>query len=300
MALASDACAFAPVNRGDTGTFPNIGSEVGQLPATNLLTTRLSRVWRTATLTAPATTGRTLTAATWFELDLGATYQTQLVALIGHNLLGSAQWRVRLATVSNFSSTVYDSGVVDIWPSIPGYGGLSWGVFQWGDELSAAERLDHTGMGCVVLDAAVTARYLRIDLFDAANPDGHLQAGRLWVGPIWQPSINMELDWKIGFEDPSEITRGMGGEITVDERPRYRVVTLTIGHLPEDEMMFNVMEYLDRRKGTSGDFVFVPRPNSPEYFLFEAIYCRQRALNPIANPYVDSRRSRAFELEELI
>lgn len=301
MALSSDACLFATLNRLDGGAVSAIGSEVAQLPASNLMQRRLSRAWRTAGMTSPSLSGRDTTSGrTWVELDMGAGYSCQIVALVGHNLLTTAKWRVRLSNSSTFASTVADSGQINVWPTLAGYGGLPWGVFAWGDSLTSAERGDYASLAIYLMDAAVSARYLRIDLFDSGNTDGFLQVGRAWCGPIYQPSLNMDLDWTIGFEDPSEISRGLGGELNVDERPRYRVATCTLGHIPEDEAMFYLFDYMDRRKGISGDMIFIPQPNKPDLYIHEAIYGRQRTLDPLRNPYVDLRRAKGLQVEELI
>lgn len=299
MALNANVL-LAAVNRVDTAASITVGSYAAAFPPTNLKTANLSRPYRTGFNTPPTTTGRdTIAGRTWLEIDQGAGYVVQMVALLQHTLTNTATYRVRLSTVSDFSTTVYDSGMVDAWPVVDTFGAGEWGVFPWGGQLQVAEVAYYALSSFHVLPTALSARYIRLDLFDGANPAGFLQLGRLFIGPIWQPSINMNLDWSVGWEDPSEVVRSIGGTITVDERPRYRVLSFVLDHLPEAEALVNITDYLDRRKGISGDMVVIPQPLKPDTWAHEALYGRQRRLDALRSPYVDFRRARAFEIEEI-
>lgn len=303
--MANERCMFVTTNRGDGGTFTN-GSEVATLPATNLKDRQRTKVWRTQVVTAPSqatTATRDTTAArTWLEVDLGVPYLIDVVALLSNNISQSGTWRARIATAADFnlSSIVYDSAEVSAWPQLGGFGSLPWGVFNWGDQLSAAELSYYKIDSLLVLPAAKVGQYLRIDINDPTNSAGYIQAGRLVIGPGWQPSVNMDVGWQIGWQDDSEVSRTLGGQIYVDERPRYRIARVTLAQLSETEMYANAFDFIDRRKGISGDILFIPQPSQPSLFIHEVLYGRMRTLSPITNPQVGDVRAKDFEIEELL
>lgn len=299
MALSTN-CLLGVNNKVDLASGFTGGSTAVTFPLTNLQRADLSRPWRSAAVTPPSAAGRDVTAGrTWIEIDLGSGQVFQMIALIAHNLTQAATIRVRASDSSTFASDVYDTGAVAAWPTIAGFGSLPWGVFAWGGALAVTDAPYYSISSYLLLPDPVSARHVRIEINDGFNPAGFLQVGRAFVGPIWQPSLNMELDWSIGWEDPSEPSRAIGGWLTFDERPRYRVASFTLGHLPEAEASTNILDYMDRRKGIAGDLIFIPQPTKPETWIHEALYGRQRRLDPLRSPYWDFRRTRGFEIEEL-
>lgn len=298
MAALNGNMLFAGANRVDAATV-TAGTANASFPASNLKLPELSRPWRSTNVTAPGA-GRDTGATTWLECDFGKTYLVQCVALLQHNLSQGAKWRVRLSNDATWAAAdVYDSGLVNAWPAMQGFGTGEWGDFTWGGVVALEDLPLYSMHAFALLPNSVSVRYLRLELSDAGNSKGFLQAARLLASPIWQPTINMDLDWSVGWEDPSVESRALGGVVTFDKRPSYRVAAFSLSHMPEAEAAANVLDYLDRRKGRTGDLLWIPQPLKPDSYVHEAIYGRQRRLDPIRNPYVDSRRARGFELEEM-
>lgn len=297
----SETCLFASVNRlDDPLAVLTTGAPVPTFPVSNLANRSLSRPWRTLGTEFPNPAYRDLgVPRTWMEADLGAQRVVQLVAIQQHNLTQAATWQVQLSNAADFSTLLYDSGRVKAWPLITAFGSLPWGVFAWGGAVAKEDAVFFNINSFALLESPVTARYLRIVLFDFGNPDGFLQVARAYAGPIYQPSLGMELDWSVGWEDPSEATRSLGGSLSFDEREKYRVISFSLGHIPEQEALVNISTFLDRRRGTTGDLLFIPQPKKPGTWAHEAVYARQRRLDPLRMPNVDDRRHRGFELEEL-
>lgn len=262
----------------------------GPLPVSNLKTQLVSEVWRSLSDDP---------AWTWFRADFGVARLIDVVALINHNITSAGKWRVRLSNDHNFSTTTYDSGLIDAWPSIGGYGALPWGVFQWGDIISTQDAAYFKISSYCILPENITGRYLRIDISDANNPAGYIQAGRCWAAPAWRPSLDMQYGWSIGWVDPSEVSKSRGGQASIKVLPKYRVLSFELADIPEAEMYPNAFDYIDRRKGISGDILVIPQPSKPELFIHEAIYGRMQSLAPVSNPYFE-RRSKPFIVEELI
>lgn len=284
--------AIVAINRVDAlySAVVTAGNTLISLPPANLQDRQISKVARLNT---------TVAANTWWQVDFSTTRVIDIVALINHNLSQSATWRVRLSAASDMSSPVYDSGTVAAWAPVGGYGSLPWGVFSWGDDVQPFELAFYNASSFAVCPSTVSARYLRVDLTDTTNSAGYLQAGRLVAGPAWFPSLNMMFGWSIGWIDESTVDRSLGGQVYIDEKPRYRVVRFSMASLAEEEALAQGFDFLQRRKGVAGDVLMIPQPGRSDLFLHEAIYGRMRSLGPVVgpSPFV---RSIDFEIEETL
>lgn len=277
-------------NHSDGGTITS-GSEVATLPDTNLQDRQIRKVWRTTNDTP---------ANTWIQVDYGTAKLTGVIALINHNLSNQATWRIRLSNDSSFTTSIYDSGAIEARPEIEAFGALPWGEFHWGGKLSDAELEGITiNSFHIVSPDQVLARYMRIDFSDESNPDTYIEAGRLISGAAVQPTLNMQYNWQIGFEDPSVVSKSIGGQTYIDELERYRVLRFVLRDLPEDEMFSNFFDILDRRKGISGDLLVIPQPDNTTQIWNQAFYGRMRVLDPVSNPYFGAF-DKGFEIEELL
>lgn len=283
--MARDRAMFVSLNRADEGTI-TASSEQPTQPASRLQDRLLYRVWRS--------TGTTET----LDIDFGIARIIDVVALLAHNLTQTSTIRVRIGDDPTFAAWHYDSGTVRAWPTLAGFGSLPWGVWSWGDLLSTEEAAGYRVGTYVIPDQSQFGRYCRIDLSDPSNPDGFLQAGRLIAAPAYTPAHNINYGWDIQWRDDSRPSKSLGGQTYVDHVPRYRVVRVSLEMIDEVEAYSNISDYMDRRKGISGDILFIPQPNKPNLYIHEIIYGRQTELRPLSEPSFGGR-SREFEIEEL-
>ena len=243
----SNNMIISSTNYSDGGTL-TVDDEVATLPATNLQDQQIVKIWRNTQTSAQ------------IDVDFGQQRIIDFMALIRHNISQTGTIRWRLSTVSNFSTTVYDSGTIDAWPIVEEFGTLPWGVFVWGGRLNPEVAAEYTISSFDVLTTAVQARYLRIDISDASNADGYLQAGRLIAGPSYRPSVNYANGVQFEFVDESRVTKSRGGQTFVDEVERYRVMRFELINLPENEIFGNVFNSIDRLRGISKDILVIPQP----------------------------------------
>ena len=305
MAANAIICA---VNRFDEGTYTEGPDETLRLdfvndvygidtsnstalPVSNLKDRQLSKVWRT--LNADPNW-------TWFTCDFGVVRQIDVFALLSTNLTSSGKIRIRLASDPYFYSVVYDSGLQQAWPILPSFGVKPWGVWTWGESIGSIESPPDLKPNCVfVLPSSYSARYMRVDISDSLNPSGYIQAGRCYAGPKFQPTKNISYGWEIGYLDDSTFSKSLGGQTYANILPRYREVKLTFEYLTQEEVYLNLFEFIDRRKGSSGDVLFIPQPDRTDLFLFEVIYGRMSQLGSISQPYY-SVVTKSYTIEELI
>jgi len=275
-------------NHADTAVYSG-GAWSAGLPASNLGDRQPSLVARTETAA---------TSDSWIDIDFGAQKPVSFIAVIRHNLTQSGRWRSRFAVDPAFAEVKHDTGFAPIWPTITPFGVGIWGEFNWGGRLSGEEAATYGISAIVTLPTPVIARYARIEFVDASNSDGYLQAGRLFVGTAWRPSINLQYGWSIEQIDPSRRVRSRGGQSFVDLQPRYRSLRFSIDYLEKDEMMGNAYE-LQRLKGIGGDIFVVVDPDDTTHRHRHTVYGVIRETAPIINPVPD-RFSKAFTVDELL
>ena len=265
------------------------GSWQPTLPIGNLADRHPSRVART-TGTPPEDT--------LIEVDVGEARPIRFIGLLRHNLTQSARWRIRTASGPELSGETYDSGWLDAWPAVVPFGVGVWGEFNWGGRLNADEARAYGIAALHLIDAAPRHRFVRIDLDDADNPAGYLEAGRLLVAPAWQPTVNLQHGWSIEQVDDSRIVRSLGGQAFVDVKPKYRRLRFTLEHLGADEMFGNAYE-LERLKGKGGDVLVMVDPEQPTHRHRQTVYGMLAETTPISNPYHTSF-AKEFVVEELV
>ena len=108
-------------NRIDEATLTG-GSWSATLPLANLKTRPLSKLARTSDAAIASAT---------INIDFGAaTYYVSMVGLVAHNIAAGGKVKVRGSTVSDFTTNVYDSGWVDVWPS----GVIPISLLEWEDD----------------------------------------------------------------------------------------------------------------------------------------------------------------------
>ncbi len=108
-------------NRAGAATLSG-GDWESALPLANLQTRRLAQVARSSS----ADIEDTLFAAAFPTAEI-----VRVVALINHNMPPGAQWRVTGAEDSGFSSVVYQSDWLPVWPAVYDSESLEWEDDNW-------------------------------------------------------------------------------------------------------------------------------------------------------------------------
>jgi hypothetical protein len=251
------------------------GSWETTLPLTNVQDRRLARVARSTDALAASTT---------FDVDLGVARDVRVLAVLLPNITPSdvptIRWRG--SSVSNFASTVYDSGTNDLWPS-----GLT------------AEQADGLNVWIPTLpSAAQTARYWRCEITDTANADGYVDVARVVIAGGFQPAVNLSYGATLGFETRTERLETDGGATLYRERPVRRVLTGVLEDMAEADA-FGAWFRLQQREGTSGQLFVVFDPADTTYLHQRAFLATFGDLDPLANPYLSRWRNSFRLVEEL-
>ena len=263
------AIRFLLKNLADLATLSS-SDFAASLPVTNLQAEGRGKVARTSNATGTKT----------INGNLAASSSINCVVLSRHNLTASATWRLQLYSAANQTTQVYDSSAGTPSPAAS--------VFSDWDAGSQFSVRYFTTVASVLS--------FRIELADATNPAGYLEAKRLLLGSYFEPGVNAEYPLAMRWKDDSIQRRTMGSSIRTDGRAKYRCLTGSLGRLTDAEYS----TFLDASgyAGTSREVWVAAWPgvtgNKERDYSMVGKFS---ALPSFANHEYDNHRA-AFEIEE--
>lgn len=208
-------------------------TEESTMPVENLQVATFDLIWRSTA--APA----------YVDIDLGASLSFRVLALSATNLTSSATIRVRASDTDTTTGDLLDTTTV------------SAGVDDDDTERSVY----------LVFGAEVTARYLRIDLADAAL--SYIDVGHAMLTPVVEPATDALLGSAAILPfDLGRKVQTAAGQVQVDTGPRGRGVEFTLDLNQAQAMSFAVQ--LDREAGVTGN-VMVLLEQSGSYVWQHAV-----------------------------
>lgn len=271
-------------NRADAATITG-GSWSGALPVTNLAN---REVWKVARST------NALLASTKFNVDIGAAKSLRCFALANHNMSASATWRVTLGSTTG-GDDIYDSGWISIW-RMAFNDIVEWESITWWTGVAGDEYLRSPYAAMHAAPDIYTARYLTIEVNDAANVDGYVQIGRLFAGGALQPTYNPVYGLQDGMTDLSTTDAAESGARWSTERRRIRNTSFVLGWVTPTEASY--MQEMQRSLGTIGEVLYIPYPADMGESQRWGYIGRMSELSPIEYPYYRTR-SLPIKLEEI-
>ena len=168
-------------------------------------------------------------------------------ALLRHNLTSSATWRLRLYSDQAWTDEVYDSGELSAIES-KSLDELDWGV----DPLGVSIFSDWPVAFSTLYFSAQSAMSAKITLHDPTNPDGYLQASRLFMGSHFEPVYNATYGISLGWEDATKNTRTDGGSLRSDPTEQWRTLDFDLSAV--DPLDRTKLMEIFRKLGRSKDF----------------------------------------------
>lgn len=275
-------------NRVDASTLTG-GSWTSGLPLNNLKTKILGQVARTT---------NALAASSTFVMDLGDAKKIQVVSVVNHNVSLAGKIRIR-ASDTNFGTVVYDSGEIDVWPSVYNTIDLEWeDSAYWSGQYTAEEITGYTPTTVHLTTVPVVARYWKVDIIDTTNAVGYIQIGRVFIGPTWTPERDAEVGLSVAWETNTQVQKALNGTKYFQRRNPYRVTRFTLNVLGTDEAMSYAFE-IDRRIGIDGEVLWIQNDQDTIHALRRRYLANMRELTAIEFPYSTLAR-KAYTLEEVV
>ena len=281
-------CIFGYQNRIDESTFETYGSWETTLPLLNLKNRLLSKVARSVDATA---------TSTCLRFAIAKDRVVGVLAVANHNLTVDATFRYRIYSDSGYSTMVYDSGTLNVWPDMP-YGYYEWEEEPFWDLSMTDEQRILSAKTLIHIQTNITnARYYQIEFFDTANPDGYVQLGRIFLGTKYQPEANMNLGASIGLETDTLVDKALGGAEFFDRRESFRVARFTLDYLNQSDSIIN--SDMMRISGIDAEVVFVWDNSTDIIRNRRGFLGRLRSLSQIEQPY-NTRFQTTYEIKELL
>lgn len=231
------------------------GSFAATLPASNMTTSVITQVARTSS---------TALADTQFTADLGRVHSVSVLGILNHNLSIAARVRVTSAIAGDFSATTYDSGWMNVWPSM--FSSLD---LEWEDDNYWAGTLDADSIGTMrpafvlPLSAVAYGRYWKVEIDDRTNGDGFVDIGRIFIGPSWTPQFNATYGWGIAWQPDAAVEKSLGGTLYFSPRSTARRMSFSLDFLSKAEAHTQALE-MQRQLGSHAEMLVVSDKDDAE------------------------------------
>lgn len=276
-------------NYADTATLSG-GSWASTLPLTNLQRRPLSKIARST---------NALTTSTVISIDMGSSSAiVGKVMLWGHNISQTGTIEITAGTTAG-ASDIYSSGVLSVWPALAPED-LEWEDDNWWfGTLSDSDVEGYPIRFSADCGDNITARYWKIQITDTSNADGYVEAGRLWMGPFWSPTINYAPGAGLSWEPRSDEQRSRGGVLYFDQQASVRVFSFQLSAVTDVEAWGTLME-LQRTAGNAREVVVIPDPGDAQYGHKRDILGRLRKSDALTIADIDGWQTAGFEVEELL
>lgn len=182
-------------------------------------------------------------ANTIIDIDHGSAKTDQVLWVHGHNLSSSATFVVERGTTLG-GTDVYQSAELSAWPFTPLDGIYSGRYFGFG----------------LVMPSANSARYTRLRILNATNPDGYVQFSRIFLGPALLPGYGLtKLEDELIDHSSVEVLKNSGVDWVSKFAPT-RAVSLVFGALTETEG--SAIKEIIRTHDTTSELVYIADRNN--------------------------------------
>lgn len=269
------------------------GSWETTLPLNNVKDRRLSKVARSTD---------DANASTKFDLALTKDRPVKLICLVKNNFSIDATYRIYGSLVSNFATTVYDSGVQEVWEAIYATLDLEWEDDNyWGGKPNVeylTELSENSSLNLIhVLPSTTLARYWRVEIYDTTNPDGYVEIGRVFIAGQWQVTNNILYGASLGYETNTGIDSALDDTEYFDVRKSYRMFRFELESFDYNEGHAKLLD-ISRQLGIDKEVFVIPDPDDTENMTRRAFLGRLNTLNPITYPYFNTNKA-GYEVKEI-
>lgn len=251
------------------------------LAAANLLTNIKSEIYR------GVGTSVTLTA-TWFDLE-----PIGVVCLPFTNMTQNATMRVRGYINTGDSTPLFDTGALSCCRFV------SAEVWGW-EDLPAGVNAYAYGGGtyAVVWFMPASVRKLVVDLADAGNVSGYIEAARLVAGNYWSPLRGVDYGASLSWLDNSKHSRNEAGDLMTERSTRYRKITMSTNSMPPEDRS-RLMQIV-RSNGLPRPLLVSLYPENPDAQLEwdHMIFGKLSTLGGITAPSFEAYNSQ-IDIEEI-
>lgn len=234
------------------------GSYESGFPASNAGDARFARVARTT----DATNANTVLTATSSTIK-----PVRIFGVAAHNMTIDAEYKLTVYSDTGLTTELYNTGRQKVWPNVYSYAGRNWYTpYFWTGQYSPAEIAGQIPFLPILLPQTYNIRGVKLEIFDASNPDGYVEIGLFEIASGWQPSVGVAYASQFGYRSYTELTKLRGGlDSAFVEQPSY-VFEGEIPAMNENEVWNNAME-MRRRYDIHTAFIWMAYPTRQTTWL---------------------------------
>ncbi|GEM_PF-2389835 len=166
----------------------------------------------------------------------------------------------------------YDSGIKEVWKSVFGAGEDRFGFHGAGGFPDTEDFKFIRPMELFLFDSPEEYQYWKITFIDENNPDGYLELGRAFLGPVFRPIRNFKVDFQIQpFKDPSRNETSLGQIAHSDGKQKFSEIKLNFQNVEPDEVRWG-FAHLQNVVGLTEDFFISLEPDQSVSDWFYSVY----------------------------
>lgn len=235
-------------------------------------------------------------ASTVINIDLGGLYPINGVMFGPTNMTARGRYRV-MKTDAAFTTTIYGGTWQRIGASVP-FGSLPYGSAHLYDGCVPWDDPNRLPWMITVFSGRVGARYLRVEIEDVGNPDGHVDLAYGFIASAFVPTYNYDYGNNgLSLVDRSFSSESLGGAKHFWRRTNKRRWQCQIGLSPEAEAYGEFYRML-KIAGFDQDVFVVPDPEDTAHLQDRSFLGTLQSPDPIAQVYFQ-HASIGFSVEEL-
>ena len=227
--------------------------------STNLLTLPLSKVARS---------NGTSLANTQFYVTASPARTATMVALARHNFTAAAQIKLTTWADSGRTTVTFAGSFENVWPAgyTPPASTLESqnAIWTWFKRFSTTP---------------ITVGALQLEISDASNPAGYVQAGFVEICQHFETRWNFEWGYQFGFNWRSQVTEAIGGVQYIDRRAKPRIARGNFPLVTRDQSMTRFFE-MQRQLDLADPILFVPLYDEPAHYPRTAMLAQQMDPGP--------------------
>ena len=221
--------------------------------------------------------------AAYLSNDLGGAYRIGAVCIVRTNLTENATIRVRVGNTFNFSTNLYDSGVVQrdrYFSNAEITAARTSEFFLNGLPLPNTQLRIQRQVHAFILPSEVTAQYVRVDFSDAGNPDGRIQVGYVYAGIVYEPSNDLLFGWQLQRDNVVRGGQAASGQYWSADVFHKTLVSFALAPQSESTVL-NIWMLFEHLINTNQIFLMQLVDFTDSLRFTTTLYCRM--VNPVAN-----------------
>ncbi len=175
-------------------------------------------------------------ATTWLDITLDKPRLIGGLAILNHNLSISASFILRGFADAARQQPVYNANgtPVEVYPIAYARGQIPYGEPNWWSRRPLAESLGKvTTIALELMPFQKRARFWRLELIDPNNGAGHLDIGKVFLAPLFDPPHNYAYGATLTPKDESRMSQALSGHRDYDRRGKRRAFTVNFQNMKE-------------------------------------------------------------------